>query len=319
MALTFDQVRSAANGLWKSKIFPSFGISVPSSKNKHDSCPICASTATYSKSGKSATKASNVDRFRCDDQKGDGSWICNVCGAGDGFELVGRARGWDRKKVLAEVGTVLGLTGEGKTTDLDRKRWKKEADDRRKQQEADELKAKEDAAKKAKMMWSRLQSSDRNCPYLERKQVKNHGCKVNGKGNLVVPLIDIDGNIWNLQEIHADGHKPYLFGGRINDCFFLIGQVTDQNQIICFVEGYATGASVYEATGRTTVVTFQTSNIDKVAKAFRKKYPSAVFVFCADDDSHSTPPDAGLKAANKALAATGGIVILPKFETVESV
>ena len=319
MALSFDQVRSEANGLWKSKIFPDLRIYVPASKNKHDSCPICARNPSYTTSGKAPTKASNVDRFRCDDQKGDGSWICNICGAGDGFELVGRTRGWDKKQVLIEVGAILGLTGDGKTTDADRKKWEKEADDRRKQQELDEIRGNEAAAKKAKMTWSRLQSVDRDCPYIERKQVENHGCKINGKGNLVVPLFDIDGNIWNLQEIHADGYKPYLFGGRVNDCFFLIGQVTDPNQIICFVEGYATGASVFEATGRTTVVTFQSSNIDKVAKQFRKKYPDAQFVFCADDDSHSNPPDAGLKAANKALAATGGIVILPNFVTVESV
>ncbi len=84
---------------------------------------------------KSFHKATNVDRFRCDDLKGDGSWICNVCGAGDGFELVGRTRGWDRKKVLIEVGTILGLSADGRTSDSDRKKWKEEAEERRKQAE----------------------------------------------------------------------------------------------------------------------------------------------------------------------------------------
>jgi len=316
VALTFDQVRSKANGLWKTKIFPSFGILVPSSKNKHDSCPICAATATYSTSGKSATKATNVDRFRCDDQKGDGSWICNVCGAGDGFELVGRARGWDRKKVLAEVGTVLGLTGEGKTSDADRKRWKKEADDRRKQQEADELKAKEAAAKRAVGIWNR-RSVERDCPYAIRKQVKTHNCKVNGKGNLIVPLVDIDGKLWNIQEIHADGYKPFLEGGRVNGCFHVLGEIIDRNQIICIAEGYATAASIFEATGYATVIAFNSGNIDKVAVSIHSKYKDLKFVYCADDDSATL--NAGLKAANKALAATGGIVILPVFKTMESV
>ena len=131
-------------------------------------------------------------------------------------------------------------------------------------------------------------------------------------------MFDIQGQIWNIQEIHADGHKPYLAGGRINFCFHMIGQVADMKQIICFVEGYATGASVFEATGLTTVVTFQSSNVDKVATEIRKLYPHAQFVYCADDDSHSNPPDAGLKAANKAVAAAGGIVILPKFKSGES-
>ncbi|MNP78853.1 hypothetical protein D3C76_1765620 [compost metagenome] len=64
---------------------------------------------------------------------------------------------------------------------------------------------------------------------------------------------------------------------------------------------------------------FQSSNIDKVGIAIRSKYPELQLVYCADDDSHSTPPDAGLKAANKAVAATGGIVILPDFSQVVNV
>ena len=319
MALTFDQVRDVANGLWKSKIFPSFGIQVPASKNQHGPCPICARNPSSSTvSGKTVGKASNVDRFRCDDQQGNGSWICNVCGAGDGFSLVARARGWTRKEVLNEIGTELGLSTEGKTNAADRTRWRNEAEERRKQAEADELKAKEVAAKNAKRRWAE-KSHDRDCPYIERKQVKNYGCKVNGKGNLIVPLFDINGKIWNIQEIHADGHKPFLFGGRVSACFFVIGEITHENQLIGFAEGYATGASIYEATGITTVIVFNSGNMDKVAKVFREKYSNNPFAFFADYDSHSNPPDAGLNAANKAVAATGGIVILPKFKTVESV
>ena len=319
MALTFDQVRDAANGLWKSKIFPAFGIQVPATKNQHGPCPICARNPSASNvSGRSSGKASNVDRFRCDDQQGNGSWICNVCGAGDGFSLVGQARGWARKEVLNEIGTELGLSIEGKTSEADRKRWRKEAEERRKQAELDELKAKEAAAKRAARIWG-AKSVDRDCPYLVRKQVQNHGCRINGKGNLIVPLFDKDGKIWNIQEIHADGHKPFLPGGRVSACFYMIGQVTQQDQIICIAEGYATGASIYEATGHVTVVAFNSGNIDKVGKEIRILHPHARLVYCADDDSHSTPPDAGLKAANKAVAATGGIVIIPKFSQAVNV
>ncbi|WP_151706790.1 primase-helicase zinc-binding domain-containing protein [Acinetobacter sp. TUM15064] len=319
MALSFDQVRDAANGLWKSKIFPSFGIQVPASKNQHGPCPICArSPSTSSVSGKTLGKASNVDRFRCDDQQGNGSWICNVCGAGDGFSLVAQARGWTRKEVLNEIGTELGLSTEGKTNAADRTRWRNEAEARRKQAEADELKAKEAAAKNAKRRWAE-KSHDRDCPYIERKQIKNFGCKINAKGNLIVPLFDIHGKIWNIQEIHADGHKPFLFGGRVSSCFFMIGHVTEQDQLICIAEGYATAASIHEATGHVTVVAFNSGNIDKVGKEIRSLHPYARLVYCADDDSHSEPPDAGLKAANKAVAATGGIVILPEFSQVVNV
>lgn len=300
MALTFDQVRDAAQGNWKDLIFPAFAITVPAKKNQHGPCPICGGT----------------DRFRCDDKQGKGTWICSQCNAGDGFELIVKARGIDRADVLKEIGAVLGLSSETKVTDADRKKWREKAEKQRLQAEIDERKAQEAAAKRAERTW-KAKSVDRDCPYLQRKQVQNYGCKINGKGNLLVPIFDISGKLWNMQEIHADGFKPYLPGGRVNDCFYIIGEITAENQIVCIAEGYATAASIFEATGYTTVVAFQSGNIDKVGIAIRSKYPNLQLVYCADDDSATL--NAGLKAANKAVAATGGIIVLPDFKTVEHV
>lgn len=299
MALNFDQVRDAANGRWKEVIFPAFSIQVPAKKNQHGPCPICG--------GK--------DRFRCDDKQGKGTWICNQCNAGDGFALIEKARNMDYSAVLQEVGAVLGLSKDTKVTDQDRERWKKKAEADRIQAEQDELRENERAATRAAREWS-WRSFDRDCPYLERKQVKNYGGRINGNGHFVTALSDIDGKIWNTQTIRPDGSKTYLAGGRINSCFFLIGEITNPDQIVCVLEGYATGASIHEATGYTCAIAYQSSNVDKVGIALRSKYPDIRLVYCADDDSHSTPPDAGLKAANKAVAATGGIVILPEFSQV---
>lgn len=300
MALTFPQVRDAALGRWKDLIFPAFAITVPPSKNKHGPCPICGGS----------------DRFRCDDKQGKGTFICNQCGAGDGFELIVKARGMNHAEVLKEVGGILGLSSETHVTDADRQKWRDNEEKRRKQAEMDERKAQETAAKRAERLW-KAASVDRDCPYIERKQVQNHGCKINGKGNLLVPLFDVDGKLWNMQEIHADGFKPYLPGGRVNDCFYMIGEIIEENQIVCIAEGYATGASIFEATGYTTVVAFQSGNIDKVGVVIRSKCPNLQLVYCADDDSATL--NAGLKAANKAVAATGGIIVLPDFKTVEHV
>lgn len=302
MALTFDQVRDAANGRWKELIFPAFRIVVPAHKSAHGPCPICG--------GK--------DRFRCDDLQGKGTWFCNVCRAGDGFSLIEKARDMPYSMVLTEVGAVVGLSAETKVTDADRKKWKEKAEAQAIAAELDERKSQEVAAKRAVRIMA-YKSADRDCPYLERKQVQNYGCRINGKGNLIVPLFDKDGKIWNVQEIHADGHKPFLPGGRVSACFFIIGEIVSSDQLIGFAEGYATGASIHEATGYVVVVVFNSGNMDKVAKEIRVLHPSAPFVFFADDDSHSTPPDAGLKAANKAVAATGGIVILPEFSQAVNV
>lgn len=295
-------MRDAALGRWKDLIFPAFAITVPAQKNKHGPCPICGGT----------------DRFRCDDKQGKGTWICNQCGAGDGFELIVKSRGYTHSEVLKEVGAILGLSADSTVTDADRQKWKDDEEKRRLQEEIDIRKAQEAAAKRAERTW-KTKSADRDCPYLERKQVKNYGCKINGKGNLLVPLFDIDGKLWNIQEIHADGYKPFLGGGRVSACFYVIGEITDKTLVIGFAEGYATGASIHEATAIVVVIVFNSGNMDKVAKEFRKKYPNIQFVFFTDDDSHSDPPDAGLKASNKAVAATGGIIVLPDFKTVETI
>lgn len=300
MALTFPQVRDAALGRWKDLIFPAFAITVPAQKNKHGPCPICGGT----------------DRFRCDDKQGKGTWICNQCGAGDGFELIVKSRGYTHSEVLKEVGAILGLSADSTVTDADRQKWKDDEDKRRLQEEIDIRKAQEAAAKRAERLW-KGKSVDRDCPYFDRKQIKNHSCKINGKGNALVSAQDIDGKIWNVQEIHSDGTKLFLAGGRINGCFHVIGEILESKQIVCIAEGYATGASIYEATGYTTIVAFQSGNIDKVGIAIRSKYPELQLVYCADDDSATL--NAGIKAANKAVAATGGIIVLPKFETVETI
>lgn len=62
--------RERHRGRWLSEIFPAQGLSVQN--NRHQSCPACGGR----------------DRFRCDDRNGTGSYICNRCGAGDGYSLL---------------------------------------------------------------------------------------------------------------------------------------------------------------------------------------------------------------------------------------
>lgn len=59
---------------------------------KHGPCPMCH--------GK--------DRFRFDDKGGNGTWICNHCGAGDGFHLLMNLNGWDFPQAARHVEQVAG-------------------------------------------------------------------------------------------------------------------------------------------------------------------------------------------------------------------
>lgn len=87
-------VRHAAKGRWQS-ILPALNIVTPNHPKKHGSCPTCG--------GK--------DRFRFDDQNGNGSWYCNQCNphASDGLALVMRSLGLSFPETLTTVASVLGL------------------------------------------------------------------------------------------------------------------------------------------------------------------------------------------------------------------
>ena len=90
-------------------------------------------------------------------------------------------------------------------------------------------------------------------PYLTTKGIQSHGIRQEGD-NLLIPMRDAAGKLHSLQTITLDGDKRFLFGGRIKGCYHPIGKiksgeliVKDGKLIVC--EGYATGASIFEATG----------------------------------------------------------------------
>lgn len=85
------KVSEIATGRWPS-ILVHFGIDERFLKNKHGECPICG--------GK--------DRYRFDDKLGRGSWICNQCGAGDGFALLEKFKGWTFKEAAFQVEQIAG-------------------------------------------------------------------------------------------------------------------------------------------------------------------------------------------------------------------
>jgi putative DNA primase/helicase len=129
---------------------------------------------------------------------------------------------------------------------------------------------------------------------------------------------DSAGNLRSLQIINPKRDKDFLYGGRVSGCFFHIGDFSAPD-IICVAEGFATGASIFEATGFPTAVAFNAGNLPPVAKALRQKYPHARIVLCADDDWKSTdaagnPINPGIEKATEAANAVGGILVVPVFE-----
>ena len=89
-------IKEATQGRWP-EIFLALGVRVGSS-GRHCPCPICGP-------GKDGT------RYRFDDKEGKGTWICNHCGAGDGFSLVMKVLGVNFRGAVKAIEGVIGLAG----------------------------------------------------------------------------------------------------------------------------------------------------------------------------------------------------------------
>lgn len=117
------------------------------------------------------------------------------------------------------------------------------------------------------------------------------------------------GELRSLQFIHGDGSKRNLTGGRKEGGYYVIGR---PDGTLCIAEGFATAASIHEATGFAAAVTFGANNLLPVCKAMRHCYPEARLILCADDDI-DTPGNPGLCNARAAAEAVGGYLALPDF------
>jgi len=194
-------------------------------------------------------------------------------------------------------------------TEEERRRLAAKAEADRKAREEEEARRHAEARAEAERTWQSAAPASGDHRYLADKVVQAHRIRVNDRGQLVIPMRDAGGTLHSLQFISGSGEKLFLPGGRVTGCYFGIGR---PNGVLCIAEGYATGASVHEATGHAVAVAFNTGNLKAVGQALRIKYPETRLVFCADDDAE-TAGNPGLTKAREAALAVGGLVAVPDF------
>ena len=68
--------------------------------------------------------------------------------------------------------------------------------------------------------------------------------------------------------------------------FHQLGMATGA-AVLLVAEGYATAATLYEATGLPVAVAFDAGNLGPVAAALHKRHKLAHILICADDDAFS--------------------------------
>lgn len=146
------------------------------------------------------------------------------------------------------------------------------------------------AAKEAYSKYTSIEKNENQSAYLEKKQVGNYGAKIDEKGNLVIPYRNENGYIRTLQTIKPDGTKLFEKGAEVKgNChkinFSFVDKLNGEYFGKIFVgEGYATMATVHEATKYPCVVAANAGNLKPVLEKLAEKYPKAQFVICADND-----------------------------------
>ena len=182
----------------------------------------------------------------------------------------------------------------------------------------------------AAMVWANCAPATEH-EYLTRKRIAPHGARImvtmdgmvlpgiddsnhyrlaSAVGALVVPMHDEHANVCGIQFIYPNGHPRkaklerdkefWPSGMAMGGTFGLIGHIK-RDGIILIAEGFATAASLFEATGQSVAYAFSANNLGKAGKLLRKTCPRAKLLFCADDD-YLTPENPGCRAAAQATA-----------------
>lgn len=183
-----------------------------------------------------------------------------------------------------------------------------------------------------------MTNADDSHPYLVLKGVPampgmyidNKGLDINGqhfsqKGDLIIPIVNMNGELVSAQSIKPDGSKSYLKGGHKQEGFFILGDIANSNDLI-FAEGLATGETVHICTGKPVVVTFDSGNLIEVSKIFKDNYPDKKILIASDNDQLKTleldpkgrpKKNAGLEAGVIAVELTKGQMLYPPLKMTD--
>lgn len=86
-----DDIREYVTGKWRG-ILATCGVPDAILRDRHGPCPMCGGN----------------DRFRWDNKDGRGTYFCNQCGSGDGWDFLMAFRGWDFAEAAREVRQIVG-------------------------------------------------------------------------------------------------------------------------------------------------------------------------------------------------------------------
>jgi len=190
-------------------------------------------------------------------------------------------------------------------------RLRAKAEESRRQAEADREAGYAEAAKRADLEWTTAGPPDRAHGYLRAKIIPAEGLRQDAASRLLAPVRNDAGELQSLQTIAADGTKRFHPGGRMAGGRCWIGEPDDAGPLV-LAEGFATAASIRQATGWPVCACFSAGNLRRVAESVRRKFAHAE-IFIAADDDWRTDGNPGLTKATEAAEAAKGKLIVPDF------
>ena len=163
-------------------------------------------------------------------------------------------------------------------------------------------------SKTAQRIWRNAAPASLAHPYLAAKGITDPAVlggirqsEYQGVLNLQIPIYR-DGTLYNLQSISPDGGKHFLKDGLKSGGYTVVGDAADTARGIVVAEGFATAASIHQATGKPVVVAFDAGNMVTVSETLAKNLPQDIPVTIAvDNDASGT----GLAKARQAAALFG--------------
>lgn len=179
------------------------------------------------------------------------------------------------------------------------------------QAELKQAEAWQQAAARARRIWSKAKHANSDHPYLKNKLVRPFCARQSGP-HLILPICGCDGRLSSLQFIGPDGAKLMLKGGRKRGRFIPVHGQRGTGRIV-IAEGFATAATLAEAEPYAlTVAALDAGNLKPVAVAARSNWPSAELIIAGDDD-RLRPANPGATKAREAAIAADALLALPEW------
>ena len=244
-----------------------------------------------------------------------GVWFDHEAGSGGGFvDLVAHEYGMDKKTALNWTAERIGFDFVPhphlqKTAARIANRIITSAPAKSAPKRADRAPM---ARTRATALWGSAKPAPDDHPYLVRKQVGPNGLRVDALGNLIVPLYDAIGVLHTIETITAKGDKRYLAGGAKAGHFCNIGGPLKSANDLLICEGWATAASLFEATDLPVIAAMDAGNLVGVAGEISRAFPDANLTIVADnDDKPGCDLNPGVRAATKAAVAVDARLAIP--------